>query len=153
MKSHQAEDYSRDEIDEIFRLALKRQVADHQRASREELLDVARTMGIDPELVDEAVAQYEQDGRKARARAVWLRRKRAEFRETARSFCIIMPILLAVNFFMGGGWWVHWPALGWGIILFIEAGEAYWPSEKDLDQGANKLLKKAMYSGKRIEEI
>lgn len=30
-------------------------------------------------------------------------------------FCVVMLILLAVNFLNPAVWWVQWPFIGWGI--------------------------------------
>ncbi len=30
-------------------------------------------------------------------------------------FAVVMGILIAINARSGGGWWVQWPVLGWGL--------------------------------------
>ncbi len=36
-------------------------------------------------------------------------------------FAVMMAIMIALNVRSGGGWWVQWPALGWGFGVFGHA--------------------------------
>jgi hypothetical protein len=33
------------------------------------------------------------------------------------AYCVLMGALVAVNIFVGGGWWSFWPMCVWGIVL------------------------------------
>lgn len=36
-------------------------------------------------------------------------------------FVLVSTSLLALNVLTGGGWWLYWPLLGWGIGLLAHA--------------------------------
>jgi len=69
-----------------------------------------------------------------------LRRARKRVKEmrgwymSATMYAIIIPLLWAVNLFMGGKFWAHWATLGWGFGLTIHglsvfAGRSFFGSE------------------------
>ena len=33
------------------------------------------------------------------------------------AYCVLMGALLAINIFIGGGWWSFWPMCAWGLVL------------------------------------
>ena len=39
----------------------------------------------------------------------------------AMAFVVVNVALLALNAFVGGGWWFYWPLIGWGIGLGLHA--------------------------------
>jgi fatty acid desaturase len=49
------------------------------------------------------------------------RRVRAErgFYVHAIIYAAVIALLLLLNLMTGGGWWVQWPMLGWGIAVAI----------------------------------
>ena len=36
-------------------------------------------------------------------------------------FVLVMLLMLVINAWTGGGWWVQWPLIGWGIGILVHA--------------------------------
>lgn len=41
------------------------------------------------------------------------------FRWHATAYGVLMGVLVAVNIYVGGGWWSFWPMCGWGLALAL----------------------------------
>lgn len=39
------------------------------------------------------------------------------FRWHVLAYCVLMGALVAVNIYIGGGWWSFWPMCAWGLVL------------------------------------
>jgi hypothetical protein len=59
----------------------------------------------------------------------------------------VMVLLFLVDAAMGGGWWVQWPALGWGVGVIANAVTVYgrrrWGTQWEERQVAATLAREA----------
>jgi two-component system LytT family sensor kinase len=52
-----------------------------------------------------------------------------DFYTSLVTYVIVMSFLFFIDYTSGGGWWVYWPAMGWGIGLAFHAFRVFGPSE------------------------
>ena len=60
------------------------------------------------------------------------RRRVRELRYFYRSlttYVVVMVALFFVDLASGDGWWVYWPALGWGAFLLLHALRVFAPGK------------------------
>jgi hypothetical protein len=129
MNEFKSKQYSKEEVDRIIRRALKLKKEDSIK--HQELVDTAREFGIDPQTLEEAIAQDQEVYQKERAHRKRLLRRRARFHRHLWSYIIVIGALLLINATTPGPWWFQWPALGWGIGLAFNFKAAYFSLEKD----------------------
>ncbi len=107
--------FTQAEAAEIIREATSRMLSPEggRELTREELLTMARELGVSEEAVNQALA----------ARA-WKQKKNKRGRGAligllahGMSYCIVMGGLTIIDVTTGPGWWVQWPAVGWGMGL------------------------------------
>ncbi len=130
MNEFSSKQYSKDEVDRIFRRALKLKKEDS--ISHQELMDTAREFGIDPQTLEAAIEEDKEVFEKERARKTRLLRRKARFYRHLWSYIIVIGALLMINTITPGPWWFQWPALGWGIGLAFNYKAAYFPVRKDM---------------------
>ncbi|WP_163988816.1 2TM domain-containing protein [Pyxidicoccus caerfyrddinensis] len=110
--THFTEAEASDIIREASAHALRSQSRE-RTLTREEVLSMAREMGLSEASVEVALAargQKDEDRQK-------LRKELLGLAAHGCSYTIVMGGLTLINIFAGAEWWVHWPALGWGIGL------------------------------------
>ena len=116
--------YSNDEVNRIIRRALKLEQAD--TISHQDLIDTAREIGIDSEIIEAAILQDQREVKKARIRKARLKRRKVRFYSHLWSYLIVNAILLLINNFTPGPWWFQWSVLGWGIGLAFHSKAVYF---------------------------
>jgi len=61
-------------------------------------------------------------------------------------YVLVIALLIAVNVATGASWWVHWPAIGWGIGIGAHAlgvfGLGGWLGPKWEERKAKEFLNK-----------
>ena len=132
--------YSPDEVSRIIKRAFRPGQGD--AISYQELSEIARELGVEPDRLDEAIQQDLAGRDLEEAREKWLRHKRSSFNGHLWSFLIVGAGLLLVNIFAGGGWWFQWPLLGWGIGLAFHIKSAFFPDERQIERGAYRMLRR-----------
>ncbi|MFP2962050.1 2TM domain-containing protein [Myxococcus sp. 1LA] len=112
--------FSQEEAAEIIREATTRALAgkDVDRAlTREDLLAMAREMGVSEAAVESVIA-----GRAGRDKAKRrLRRAYLGLASHATSYTIVIGGLTLIDLASGSAWWVQYPAIGWGMGLAFHA--------------------------------
>ena len=121
--------YSKEQVDRIIRRALKLKKEDS--ITHQELVDTAREFGIDPQMLEAAIAEDQKVFQKEKDRRKRLARRKARFHRHLASYIIVIGALLIINIMTPGPWWFQWPALGWGIGLALNFKAAYFPMPKD----------------------
>ena len=129
MNEFSSNQYSKDEVDRIIRRALKLKKDD--TISHQELIDTAREFGIDPQTLEAAIEEDNEEFEKERARKTRRLRRKARFHRHLWSYFIVIGALLLINIMTSGPWWFQWPALGWGIGLAFNFRAAYFAVQKD----------------------
>ena len=110
--------YTDEEVREILRRAVDKSNVGGG-LSRDELVDAARDVGIEPAAVNAAIEAVELD-REVTEELTEL--QNAERRKLTSSFLtwgIISAGLLAMRWFGEGGWWFLWPMGIWAVILLL----------------------------------
>ena len=130
MNEYSSKQYTKDEVDRIFRRALKLKKED--TISHQELIDTAKEFGIDSQTLDAAIEEEREEFEKERDRKARLSRRKARFHRHLWSYLIVIGALLLINIMTSGPWWFQWPALGWGIGLAFNFKAAYFPAPKDM---------------------
>lgn len=85
-----------------------------------------------PKNFEESVAVYsvgggeggEAKGKDVKKRAAATPSK-AKLIATAQRWGVILAVLFVIDLVTGGGWWVHWPALGIGLMLAFRSGPLF----------------------------
>jgi hypothetical protein len=134
--------FTSEDVTDIVRRALEAR-GSHDDVSYEDLEEIARQSGIAPGRLQAAIEEHETLGRLDEAKRVYKKRKRDEFFQHLRAYCIVNGALLLMNLITGPGtFWVVWPILGWGIGLAFHASDGLYPNEEEVEKGARKMLKK-----------
>lgn len=123
--------YSSEEVADIIRLSLQ----DEGRRSDnsvdyDELLNIAKDMGVESEQVDRAVHLLEEEQQtKDKAQALWRR-----FKTHATLFAVINLLLVTLNIFSDSdSFWALYVIFGWGLFLAGHyAGLRYAPQFVEL---------------------
>ena len=128
--------YTSDEISRIIRRALK--LKNDDTMSHQDLLDLAKELGLDSQTVETAVEEEQKEFEMERDQKSRLDRRKAGFKRHLWSYIIVIGALMLINIFTRGSWWFQWPALGWGIGLAFNFRSAYFPTEGELQK--NKII-------------
>ncbi len=144
--------FTPDQVNAILRRAIERQGAGaSSTVSYTDLQDTARELGIDPAQLDAAIGEYERVSDVEHARAAYIAQRKQKFREHLRSYVVVNLFLIALDLFLTGGTWFYWVLMGWGIGLYFDAAETFFPKEKDIERGALKILEKEDRKRRRLE--
>lgn len=148
--SDQGRGYTPEEVKAILERAIARQSGnDVTGISYQELQETAGELDIDAGDLARAIEDFEETRGLDDARERWLVRRKEKFFEHFRSYLIVNGVLMVVALLSGSGFWFLWPLLGWGVGLAFDASEAFWPKEKDIVKGAERLLEKEARTGRK----
>jgi len=86
-----------------------------------------------PKNFEESVAVYsvgggeggEAKGKDVKKRAAAPAPSKAKLIATAQRWGVILAVLFVIDLVTGGGWWVHWPALGVALMLAFRSGPLF----------------------------
>ncbi len=133
--------YSAEEVQAILERALKKQ-GGSGGITHEELVETARELEISVEDLEAAIMEQADVSQLSTAREEWKLQRKRKFFDHLRAYLIVNAILFLINMVTGGAVWFYWPLFGWGIGLLFDAGDAFFPKEKDIERGAQRLLRK-----------
>lgn len=122
---HQFDD---DQVTRIIRRALK--LSDAHRIGHADLMDTARQIGLDPQLVEMAIKEEQREFKKQRIRRTVMRRRKAGFQRHLWTYLIVNSALILINNLTPGPFWFHWSIMGWGIGLAFHFKAVYFPGRK-----------------------
>jgi len=143
MNQYSSRHYDSDEVTRIIRRALK--LSNEETISHDELMETARQIGLDPQIVEIAIKEEQREFKKERIRKAVLRRRRAGFQWHLWSYLIVNAALILTNKFTPGPWWFHWSVLGWGIGLAFHFKAVYFPGRKRFDRGIKPCHSRAKF--------
>ena len=121
MDEKQAKLTSDEDVDEILKLALRKQgVGDEDLRAR--LLASAEELGISESALAQAEEEYLANRADQQEFAEFKYRQKREFGQHFLSYLVTNAMLVAINIFTSGSvTWAVWPILGWGIGLVFHA--------------------------------
>jgi hypothetical protein len=139
--------YSKEEADAILARAIE--LHGHGEAtSHEELVAMAREIGVAPEALDKAAAEVLGRKRDDQAlRALRARQWRGFFAHLVPYVCVGM-LLGFINVVTGGFPWAVIPMLGWGIGLASHLLVVALPDEEKLRRRVARQLERERWSGR-----
>jgi 2TM domain len=104
--------FSQEEAAEIIREATEVSLkGGHRELTREDLVSMARELGVDETSVEQALEAREKRKAVARIRRGIL----IGLGSHLSSYVVVIGGLTLLDLATGPGWWVQWPAIGWGI--------------------------------------
>ena len=118
--------YDDEKISRIIRRALK--LRDAHGISHAELMDTARQIGLDPQVVQMAITEEQRASKKQRIRSGIIRQRKAGFQRHLWAYLIVNAALILTNKLTPGPWWSHWSIQGWGIGLAFHFKAVYFPA-------------------------
>ena len=124
--------YDNDEVNRIIRRALK--LKNEDTISHQDLIDTARGIGLDPQIVETAIEQEQREFKKENMRKARLKRRKVGFYSHLWSYLIVNGALLLIDNFTPGPWWFQWSALGWGIGLAFHFKAIFFPCRKKFEK-------------------
>lgn len=114
--------------------------------SREDVIAMGKELGLSPEAVEQALAKRHEQA----AAAEFVKSERRGFYEHATWYVAIIAGLAGIDFLTGGGWWVQWPAMGWGIGLFFH-GVAFLQTKLSPQDAQTRAARQATRDQRREE--
>ncbi len=130
------------EVEGILRRGLNRK-RDSGEITRGELIDTARELGLDEREVERAILEQRKYGKLDVARDAYKKSKRESFRGHLRAYLIINGALFLINLVTGGSDpWFLYPLIGWGIGLAFHAANTFNPSQREIECGARRILRR-----------
>lgn len=131
MQSTDAKHYSKDEVDSIITKAL--QLNGKDGISHQELIEIGKELNLDQQTIEMAAQQVREQSGDEQARRESIQQRKSKFKQHLWSFATVIFFLFLINVFAGGGWWFHWPLMGWGIGLMFHLQHAYFAGQHEYD--------------------
>jgi|GEM_PF-531602 len=146
--------FSRDQVDAILRRAIERQggVSSSASLSMKDLIETARELGIDPESVRAAADDHAANFELEEARQAYLKHQKKKYYEHLRSYVTVNAVLMILCFFMDADWFIFVLG-GWGIGLFFDTVNTFWPKERDIEKGTRKFLQQRARERQKTERV
>lgn len=139
--------FTNEEMQAILQKAINRKSRSGE-ISYSDLSETAKELGIDEQELELAIKEHYEGGGIESARLEWMRIRKKKFYDHVLSYVIINSFLTALNIMTGGGNWFVYPLLGWGIGLAFDTASTFWPDEKLVERGAERILRKRKSSRK-----
>ncbi len=123
--------YTEEEVTAILRRAVERH-GGGGLLEREDLVEAAREVGIEPSAVHDAIDEFDRDRDLQREIDLLRRQRQRELGSSAATWAIVNTGLLALCGATGGDWlWAcAWTAGPWGMWLLLRAKGALLPNPR-----------------------
>lgn len=128
--------YSTEEVNRVIQRALhlKRRIG----ISQAELLEIGKDLGLDSRMIEAAIAEEMSALSTEKAEKEWRQSRKFGFHWHFWSYIVTNGVLLLVNIFTPGSWWVQWPVIGWGIGLTFHFQSVYFPTTRQVKEGVRR---------------
>lgn len=143
MEEFTSQQYTQEEVNRIIRQALK--IKNEDTVSHQDLIETAREIGIDTQVLETAIEQEQREYEKEKIRQARLKRRKIGFYSHLWSYLIVNAALLLINNFTPGPWWFQWSVLGWGIGLAFHYKAIYFPASKAVERRMKKTHPSAQF--------
>lgn len=110
--------FTEDEAARLIREATERSLkpGGSRQLTTDDVKAMARELGLSDEAVDEAIrARGRREAEKKRTRGALM-----ALAGHAGTYAIVIAGLAVIDAATGPGWWVQWPAMGWGIGVALQ---------------------------------
>lgn len=127
--------YRQEEIQEILQLAIARQGNDDDELSRHQLLEIAQELGITPEILAAAEADWLTRQRSDRDRQAFHQYRREQLQQKAIRFAIVNGFLISLDWLSGHQLsWSLYPLFAWGLLLTLNTWRTTQTQGEDYEQ-------------------
>jgi hypothetical protein len=151
--------YTQEEATEILKRALKQQSLQKETMSHDQLVEMAREVGIERDAVEAATAELAQtraNEMERHTQATELAQERARLLGNFVGSLITYLIVNAGLFFIDrkftGGTWFYWVLLGWGIGLLFQLRGIFFP-ERSLERRKVHEVRRAQRLQRRAARL
>lgn len=134
--------YSDDEVRAILGRAVERDHVDGDALGHEDLVAVAKELGVSPDAVEEAVADLAAEREVGSALVLRQSRRRRRFWRGLSTYALVNAFLVGVDIVTGGGTWWYWPAMGWGLFVALSGVRAFFPDDEKDRRSAERAVRK-----------
>ena len=130
--------YSTEEVNRVIQRALhlKRRIG----ISQAELLEIGEDLGLDSQMIEAAIAEERAALSREKAEKEWRQSRKFGFHWHLWCFLITNGTLFLINILTPGPWWFQWPVIGWGIGLAFHFQSVYFPTTRQVEEGARSLI-------------
>ncbi len=143
--------YSKEDMERILSRAIQKRESGSGAISHEQLLEVARELGLTEQDIESAALEEVTHGELDRAKERWLQRKKRDFFINLSIFLPVNGILAIINAMTTPDhWWFLYPLLGWSFSVVGQAFEAFFSHQDTIERNAKKLLRRE--EKKRLKE-
>lgn len=141
-ETEREEMFTVNEVEAILRRGLNRK-RDSGEITRGELIDTARELGLDSREVERAIHEQRKYGAIESAREEFKVHKKQGFYNHMRAYLIVNGALFLINLVADPhDLWFFYPLIGWGIGIAFHASNAFNPSEREIECGARRILRR-----------
>lgn len=134
--------YSREEVQAILARALESAHEQGDELSHEDLLSVARELGVSASAIEDAAANIDVELAVKRDVDERIRGRRRGFVSHLIPFIMVNALIASLNFMLGGPLWFLFPLLFWGIGLVFHARAAFLPDRPALERRSRKRIER-----------
>ena len=138
--------YSREEIEEIFRRAVGQGGADG--ASHDDLVEAAQEIGLDRSAVESAVAELDYSQWSDELAEATRRRHRQKIVRAAVTLIVVSSFFAVVDWLSGEGWWFYWVGLTWALVWVLRARRALFPSDEEFERDQHQEAKRRRWKSR-----
>ncbi len=137
------EKYTQDEMERILQRALA-QRSQSGNVSREQLVEVGKEIGLTEQDLMRAIDDEMRYGPFDEAKREVIKKKRCQWRRHFLSYLGVNASLLVLNAIQMHGrlTWALAPLFSWGIGMTVHTVSTFFPTKKELNKAAKKLLRK-----------
>ncbi len=135
--------FSQDEVQAILKLALERKKTIGEFVTKDELLQIARELNIEPIYIEQAIENLNSQFEFEQAKKIWKKKRKSKFFEHLVTFVatnfafFVFSLLVKISLFKV---FLIVTAF-WSIGLIIDFFKSFFPSEDEVEKGANKLIR------------
>lgn len=140
--------YTREETERILARAMNMRETGSSASSddgitHEQMLDIGKEIGLHHDDIERALGAMRDEQNWETIKHDWKQRRKSRFTRHAMVYAIVNAFLMMINVTAYGRInWALLPLLGWGLGLAILGANAFFPTELEVEQGAQRLQKK-----------
>lgn len=144
--------FTPEEVQAILKRAVERQGGGATASMNyDDLMETGRELGIDPAVLEAAMAELDSTGAVEGAREQYKAQKKRKFYEHLRSYVIVNVMLALLDYKVSGGTWYFWVVFGWGIGVLFDASDTFFPKDRDIERGARRIMEREARQRRRAK--
>lgn len=142
--------YSEEEVREILRRAVERDVERTGQLGRDNLVAAAAEMGIEASTVFGAITEFEKEQELERELESLARGRRSSFFSSLLTWAVVNAGLFGISVVSDTGGWFLYPLIAWGIALLLAHRRFFLPdAAKDRARAQKRLERRKKEEARR----